>query len=224
MRDNVDILAGFALTPNALAAADVSAQAKKFMVVMNAATAIITTKSPYMARTSFTVPQLNETLGTWADKNGDQKRLHHGLRLWSGHRRRRAFQKGFKDAGGEIVGSVRMPGAESGLLRLRAARQGPQPARHFHLDPGRRAAGAFGKALAERGIDPKKTEVLGQGDSTEEDRSRAWATLPIGIITVGHYDYNHQSDAEQGVREGLQRRVQAAIPTSSRSAAMTACT
>src|SRR5487761_490605 len=61
-RDNVDILAGFALTPNALAAAEVSAQAKKFMVVMNAATAIITTKSPYMARTSFTVPQVNETL------------------------------------------------------------------------------------------------------------------------------------------------------------------
>ncbi|MGB6506383.1 MAG: ABC transporter substrate-binding protein, partial [Xanthobacteraceae bacterium] len=71
-RDHVDILAGFALTPNALAAAEVSAQAKKFMVVMNAATAIITTKSPYMARTSFTVPQVNETLATWAQKNGDQ--------------------------------------------------------------------------------------------------------------------------------------------------------
>ncbi len=49
-RDNVDILAGFVLTPNALAAAPVSEQAKKFMVVMNAATAIVTTKSPYMAR------------------------------------------------------------------------------------------------------------------------------------------------------------------------------
>jgi len=64
VRDNVDILAGFVLTPNALAAADVSAEAKKFMVVMNAATAIITTKSPYMARTSLTVPQLNETFGS----------------------------------------------------------------------------------------------------------------------------------------------------------------
>src|SRR5271168_1130037 len=52
VRDHADILAGFALTPNALAAADVSAEAKKFMVVMNAATSIITTKSPYIARTS----------------------------------------------------------------------------------------------------------------------------------------------------------------------------
>ncbi len=56
VRDGVDILAGFVLTPNALAAADVSASAKKFMVVMNAGTSIITTKSPYMARTSITLP------------------------------------------------------------------------------------------------------------------------------------------------------------------------
>src|SRR5919198_3818617 len=66
VRDNVDILAGFALTPHPLPAGDISAEAKKFMVVMNAATAIITTKSPYMVRTSVTVPQLNESFGAWA--------------------------------------------------------------------------------------------------------------------------------------------------------------
>jgi len=70
VRDHADILGGFVLTPNALAAADVSAEAKKFMVVMNAATSIITLKSPYLARTSTTTPQLNQTLGTWAAKNG----------------------------------------------------------------------------------------------------------------------------------------------------------
>src|SRR5919198_5285762 len=70
VRDNVDILAGFVLTPNALAAGDVTAEAKKFMVVMNAATAIITTKSPYMVRTSATIPQLTETFGTLARKSG----------------------------------------------------------------------------------------------------------------------------------------------------------
>jgi branched-chain amino acid transport system substrate-binding protein len=66
-RDGVDILTGFSLTPNALAGADVSVEAKKFMVVLNAATAIVTTKSPYMVRVSFTVPQLNQTLGTSRD-------------------------------------------------------------------------------------------------------------------------------------------------------------
>src|SRR5687767_11231379 len=70
VRDGAEILAGYDLTPNALAAADVSAQAKKFMVNMNAATSVITTKSPYMVRVSFTVYPLNEALGTWAAKNG----------------------------------------------------------------------------------------------------------------------------------------------------------
>ena len=88
VRDKVDILAGFVLTPNTLAAGDVSAEAKKFMVVMNAATAIITTKSPYMVRTSATVPQLTETFGIWAGKSGIKQVLHDGVGLRSRPRRR----------------------------------------------------------------------------------------------------------------------------------------
>ena len=81
MRDKVDILAGFALTPNALAASDVSDQAKKFMVIMNAATSIITTKSHYSTRTSMTLPMVGETMGTWALQERHQEGLHDGLGL-----------------------------------------------------------------------------------------------------------------------------------------------
>src|SRR5579885_981656 len=102
-RDNVDILAGFVLTPNALAAADVSAEAKKFMVVMNAATAIITTKSPYMARTSLTVPQLTQTLGEWAEKHGLKKAYTMVTDYGPGIDAEAGFDKGFKAAGGDIV-------------------------------------------------------------------------------------------------------------------------
>src|ERR1700754_4391283 len=109
VREGVDILAGFLLTPNALAAADVSAQAKKFMVVMNAATSIITTKSPYMVRTSFTVPAVNEALGRWAVKNGIKKAYTLVSDFSPGHDGEAAFQKGFKDGGGEIIGSARYP-------------------------------------------------------------------------------------------------------------------
>ena len=63
VRDNVDILAGFVLSPNTLAAADVSAQAKKFMVVMNAGASLIMTKSPYVTRVSITLPQVAEAFG-----------------------------------------------------------------------------------------------------------------------------------------------------------------
>src|SRR5258706_10492461 len=70
VRDGVDILAGWVLTPNAMAAGDVSAEAKKFMVVMNAATSIVITKSPYMIRASVTLPQVMVTFGTWAATKG----------------------------------------------------------------------------------------------------------------------------------------------------------
>src|SRR5688500_16934224 len=73
VRDGVDILAGFALTPEALAASDISSEAKKFMVIMNAATSIITTKSNYSTRTSMTLPMVGETMGTWAAKSGIKK-------------------------------------------------------------------------------------------------------------------------------------------------------
>jgi len=70
VNDHVDILAGFTITPEILAITDLVSEAKKFTVVMNAATAIITTKSPYIVRTSLTLPQNCETLGAWAAKNG----------------------------------------------------------------------------------------------------------------------------------------------------------
>src|SRR6266850_2241056 len=70
VRDKVDILTGFLLTPNTMAAADVSAEAKKFMVVMNAGTSTITTRSPYVTRVSITSPQAIEPFGAWAVRNG----------------------------------------------------------------------------------------------------------------------------------------------------------
>ncbi len=79
VRDNVDILAGFALTPNTLAASDISAEAKKFMVIMNAATSIITTKSSYSARTSMTLADGRRDHGGLGLQERDQEGLHDGL-------------------------------------------------------------------------------------------------------------------------------------------------
>ena len=75
-RDKVDILTGFILTPNGIAAGSVSQEGKKFMVLMNAATSIVTTKSPYMARTSMTIPQLNYAFGKWAATHGGVKKAY----------------------------------------------------------------------------------------------------------------------------------------------------
>ncbi len=169
MRDKVDILAGFVLTPNALAAADVSAEAKKFMVVMNAATSIITTKSPYMARTSLTMPQLNEAFGAWAYKSGIRKVYTMVSDYGPGHDAEGAFQRAFKAAGGEIVGSVRFPVANPDFSAFVQRAKDLNPEAIFIWVPGGAQPAAIGKALAERGIDPKKTKMLGQGELTEDE-------------------------------------------------------
>ena len=193
VRDNVDILAGFALTPNALAVGDVSAQAKRFMVNMNAATSIITTKSPYMVRTSFTVPQLNETLDHWAYKTGIRKVFTLVSDFAPGHDGEAAFHKGFKDAGGEIVGAVRFPVANLDFSVFLQRAKDANPDALYIWTPGGPQPAAIGKALAERGIDPRKTKVLGQGELTYEDALKSMGDAGIGIITTFHYDYSHDS-------------------------------
>jgi branched-chain amino acid transport system substrate-binding protein len=194
VRDKVDILGGFVLTPNALAAGDVSAEAKKFMVVMNAATAIITTKSPYIARTSVTPPQLNESFGTWAFKNGIKKVYSMVSDFGPGHDAEGAFHRAFKEAGGEIVGSVRFPVANPDFSAFIQRAKDLNPEAIYIWVPGGVQPAAIGKALAERGIDPRKTKILGQGELTEEEALKSMGDAGLGILTVYHYDYNHDSN------------------------------
>ncbi|HEY2528663.1 MAG TPA: ABC transporter substrate-binding protein [Xanthobacteraceae bacterium] len=193
VRDHADILGGFVLTPNALAAADVSAEAKKFMVVMNAATSIITTKSPYLTRTSTTTPQLNYTLGTWAAKNGIKKIYTMVSDYGPGIDAETWFQKGFKDAGGDIVGSVRFPVANPDFSPFVQRAKDLNPDAIYIWVPGGAQPAAVGKALAERGIDSAKTKILGQDALAAESALKSMGDAALGIITVGNYDYNHDS-------------------------------
>ena len=198
VRDFVDILAGFVLTPNTLAAGDVSAEAKKFMVVMNAATSIITTKSPYMARTSLTTPQLNESLGTWAAKKAGIRRIYTMVSDFGpGHDAEAAFQTGFKAAGGEIIGSVRYPVANPDFSAFVQRAKDLNPEAIYVWVPGGAQPAALGKALAERGIDARKTRVLGQLELADESARKAMGDVSLGIITAAHYDPNHDSAANR---------------------------
>ena len=193
-RDKVDILSGLILTPNTLAVADVSAQAKVFTVVMNAATSIITTKSPYMARTSVTTPMLNQTLGTWAVKKGGSKKIYSMVSDFGpGWDAEGAFQLGIKEAGGEIVGSVRFPVANPDFSAfIQRAKESGADSIYIWI-PGGTQPAAIGKALAERGVDPKKTHILGQDVLSDESALKSMGDIAIGIVTAAHFDYNHQS-------------------------------
>jgi branched-chain amino acid transport system substrate-binding protein len=193
VRDNADIFGGFSLTPNALASADISAEAKKFMVVMNAATSIITTKSPYIARTSSTTPQLNYTLGQWAAKNGIKTVYTMVSDYGPGIDAETWFQTGFKEGGGQIVGSVRFPVANPDFSAFIQAAKDKNPDAIYIWIPGGTQPAAVGKALAERGVDPAKIKVMGQDALGDETALKSMGDAALGIITVADYDYSHDS-------------------------------
>jgi len=195
VRDGADVIAGFTLTPEALGAGPVSAEAKKFMVVMNAATSIIITKSPYMARTSVTIPQIEQAFGDWAVKKGGAHKVYTMVSDYGpGIDAETSFQKGFKAAGGEVVGSVRMAVANPDFTAYVQRAKDINPEAIFVFIPGGAQPPAFAKALAERGIDPKKIKVMGQGEITMDDNARkAMGDGGVGIVTAFHYDWNHDS-------------------------------
>jgi branched-chain amino acid transport system substrate-binding protein len=192
VRDKVDILAGFTLTPEALGAADISAEAKKFMVVMNAATSIIITKSPYMARTSLTIPQLEYPFGTWAHKSGLRKIYTMVSDFGPGLDAETWFSKGFKESGGEIVGSVRMPVANPDFSAFVQRAKDINPDAVFIFIPGGAQPIAITKAMNERGFAADK--ILAQGEVTMDDNAlKSMGDNAVGIRTVFHYGWTHDS-------------------------------
>jgi branched-chain amino acid transport system substrate-binding protein len=193
VNDNVDILAGFVITPEAMTVADLSAQAKKFMVVMNAATSIITTKSPYMVRTSLTIAQNCEALGTWAYQNGVRKVFILVSDYAPGHDAESAFQRTFTAAGGTIVEAAHVPMANPDFSAFVQRAKDSEADGIFVFIPGGSQPAALAKALVERGMDPSKVKIMGQGELTDDGALGAMGDAAIGIITAFHYDHAHDS-------------------------------
>jgi branched-chain amino acid transport system substrate-binding protein len=193
VRDQVDVLAGFVLTPNALAASDISAQAKKPLVIMNAATSIVTTRSPYSVRVSLTLPQVTETIGAWAAKNGIKKSYTLVSDYGPGHDSEQGFQKAFKAGGGEIVGALRMPPNNPDFSAFVQRIKDASPESVFVFVPAGEQPAALGKTFADRGLSADKIKIMGTGEVTDEAAVRSMGDAALGIITGWHYDFNHDS-------------------------------
>ena len=189
-RDNVDILAGFTLSPNAIAVSKISAEAKKFMVIMNAATTVIITMSPYSVRTSMTLPSVGSTAGAWAYKSGVRKAYTMVSDFAPGKDAEASFHEAFKAAGGEIVGSVRMPVANPDFSAFVQRAKDLNPESIFIFVPAGAQPAALGKAFAERGMDAQKIKIIGTGEVGDEKSLQGMGDAGLGIITVWHYDFN----------------------------------
>ncbi|MGE5158475.1 MAG: ABC transporter substrate-binding protein [Gemmatimonas sp.] len=192
VRDKVDILAGWLLTPNAIAGCSVSAEAKKFMVIMNAATSIIVDKSPYCTRTSFTLPMITSTLGNWAAKQGIKNDYTMTSDYAPGHDAEQGFIAGFKAGGGEIAGSVRMAVANPDFSAYVQRAKDLNPKSIFVFIPGGSQPAAFGKALAERGMSAQQIRVMGTQELTDDPALKSMGNYALGVITAGNYNYNRE--------------------------------
>src|SRR2546423_5927039 len=192
-RDNVDILAGFTLSPNAIAVSKVSAEAKKFMVIMNAATTVIITMSPYSVRTSMTLPSVGSTAGAWAYKSGIRKAYTMVSDFAPGKDAEISFHEAFKAAGGEIVGSVRMPLANPDFSAFVQRAKDLNPESIFIFVPAGAQPAALGTAFAERGVDAGKIKIIGTRDAFDESFAKNVGDAAAGIISAWHYDYNDDS-------------------------------
>ena len=193
VREGVDILTGFVLTPNALAAATVSEQAKKPMVIMNAATSIVTTKSPYAVRVSMTLPQITEPLGEWAFRNGIRNAVTMVSDYAPGHDAEQGFQRAFKAAGGEIIGAIRTPVNNVDFSAYAQRVKDASPQAVFVFVPAGREPAAVMKSLADRGVTPDKIKILGSGEIVDDTGLQSMGDAAIGVITSYHYDRSHDS-------------------------------
>jgi branched-chain amino acid transport system substrate-binding protein len=193
VRDGVDIIAGFVLTPEALGAADVADQAKKLMVVMNAATSVITEKSPFIVRTSMTMPQLNYSFGKWAFEQEGIKNAYTLVADYGpGHDAEAAFAKGFEEVGGKIVGADKSPVANPDFSAFVQRIKDADPEAVYIFIPGGAQPPALGKALAQRGLTPPNVKLLGQGELTFPEAIESMGDTAKGIVTT--FDYTMERD------------------------------
>jgi branched-chain amino acid transport system substrate-binding protein len=192
-RDDVNILVGFGLTPNALAVAPVATEAKKLMVIMNAATSIITTKSPNIVRVSMTLPQVTQPMAIWAAKNGIKKVYTVVADYGPGLDSEKAFAEAFKAAGGEVVGSIHTPLQNPDFGPFIQRVKDAKPEAIFLFLPAGEQGISFMKGYQERGLAQAGIRLIATGDITDDGVLEAMGEPTLGLITSFHYSAAHNS-------------------------------
>jgi len=192
-RDKVDFLAGFGFTPEALAAAPVATEAKKPMVVMNAATSIVTERSPYIVRFSMTLPQVSAPMATWAAKNGIRTVYTLVTDYAPGLDAEKQFKATFEAAGGKVVDSVRTPLRNPDFAPYVQRIKDAKPDAVFIFVPAGEQSVAFMKAFEERGLKEAGIRLIATGDLTDDDVLQSMGEPVVGVISSHHYSAAHDS-------------------------------
>src|SRR5436305_11213573 len=186
VRDKVDLLAGVIFTTNAMAMAPIATEAKVPFVIMNAGTAVITTRSPYMVRTSFTLWQSSYPLGQWAAK---KYKTAYSLvsDFGPGHDSEEAFGKSFTEGGGKMLGAVRVPLQNPDWAAYMQRVKDAKPDVLMVFIPAGKTATAVMKNFSDLGLAQAGIKLIGPGDITTDEELPNMGDVALGVLTVHHY-------------------------------------
>jgi branched-chain amino acid transport system substrate-binding protein len=192
VNDKVQIIAGFGITPAALAAAPLATQAKIPEIVMLAGASVVTERSPYIVRTSFTLAQSAVIVGDWAPKNGIKKVATLVTDYAPGNDALQFFKAHFVAAGGEIVEEVKVPLMNPDFAPFLQRVKEAKPDAMFVFVPGGQG-GNFMKQFSERGLDKSGIRIIGHGDVMDDDLLNGMGDSALGTVTAHMYSAAHPS-------------------------------
>lgn len=197
-RDGVKILTGFVFTPEPLAVAPLVTEAKMPLVIMNAATSMITTASPYITRLSLTLPQTTYILGKWAATKGGAKRAFTSVADYGpGYDTEEWFKLGFTEAGGTILGSVRIPLVNPDFVPYLQRVLDQKPDALYAFIPGGPQPVAYVKAFNDLGLARAGVKLMPSAEAVDEADLQNLGDLALGLVTATHYSAAHKSEANR---------------------------
>ncbi|MEY4749574.1 MAG: hypothetical protein RIQ60_1788 [Pseudomonadota bacterium] len=203
VNDKVVALAGFGLTPLALAAAPLATQGKTPLVVMAAATSSITEASPFIVRTSFTLPTAAVAMADWAAKNKIKRVVSMVTDYGPGIDAEKWFAERFTSAGGAMVDKLRTPLRSPDFAPVLQKVRDEKPDAVFVFMPSGQGS-AFMKQFAERGLDKAGVKLIGTGDVTDDDLLADMGDVALGVVTAHHYSAAHNSAVNKKFVEAFQ--------------------
>ena len=192
VNDKVDVIAGFGITPAAFAAAPIATQSKTPMVVTAAATSAVTERSPYIVRTSFTLPQVTVPIADWAARNGIKRAVTFVAASGPGLDAEKFFISQFTLDGGKVIGEIRTPLKSPDFAPFLQKVADLKPDAVFVFLPSGQGA-AFMKQFGERGLDKSGIRLIATGDVTDDDQLAAMGDVALGVVTSHHYSAAHPS-------------------------------
>lgn len=203
VNDKVVALAGFGLTPLALATAPIATQGKTPMVVMAAATSAITEASPYIVRTSFTLPQATIGIAEWAAKNKISKVVTLVADYGPGNDAEKFFVDRFQLNGGKILDKLRTPLRSPDFAPVLQKVRDLAPEALFVFLPSGQGA-QFMKQFGERGLDKAGIRLIATGDVTDDDQLNDMGDVALGVVNSHHYSAAHKSPANKKFVDAFQ--------------------